>query len=104
MLMDSSVVKAYYSQVQGAVLDGSQGYVFPCSASLPDFGITIGDTGYTAVIPGQDMIYENSGQYCMGGLQWNGGINLSILGDAFLKRQFAVFDAGSLRFGVASKA
>jgi hypothetical protein len=47
ILVDDSVVTSYYSQVQGAQLSGGA-YVYPCSASLPDFGVAIGD--YTAVI------------------------------------------------------
>jgi aspergillopepsin I len=43
MLLDDSVVSAYYAQVKGAKNDATQGgYIFPCSATLPDFSLVIG--------------------------------------------------------------
>lgn len=51
LLVDDSIVSAYYDQVDGAQFDNSQGgYTFPCNADLPDFALGIKD--YHAVIPG----------------------------------------------------
>lgn len=42
LMLDSSVVTAYYKQVKGAKNDSQQGgYTFPCSATLPDFSLII---------------------------------------------------------------
>jgi aspergillopepsin I len=42
LMLDSSVVTAYYKQVKGAKNDPQQGgYTFPCSATLPDFSLII---------------------------------------------------------------
>jgi aspergillopepsin I len=48
MLIDDSIVTAYYKKVSGAKLDNSQGgYTFPCKATLPDFTLTIGGQART---------------------------------------------------------
>jgi aspergillopepsin I len=42
LLVDDSVVSAYYAKVKGAKNDSTQGgYTFPCSATLPDFSLII---------------------------------------------------------------
>jgi len=109
LLLDDDIVEAYYSQVQGAQIDSMQGgYVFPCNAKLPEFGLAIG-TGYTAVLTGEEMVYAeiNTGS-CFGSLQGNGvsqgsQVPVQIIGAALLKQYFAVFDGGNMRFGIAKK-
>ncbi|KAK0317784.1 hypothetical protein LTR82_011303 [Friedmanniomyces endolithicus] len=105
VLLDDDVVSAYYAQVNGASQDQSQGgWVFPCSASLPGFGVAIG-SGYTAMLTGQDVMYESlGGGVCYGGLQSNAGQGVQIFGDVLLRHYFAVFDGGAKRFGLAKKA
>lgn len=106
LLMDDDIVSAYYAQVQGAENDSSQGgYVFPCSASLPDFGLGIGDA--TSTIPGSLMSLGSVGDgsdNCFGGIQSNQGIGLSIYGDVWLKSVLAIFDADNTQLGWAPKA
>ena len=101
LLLDEDIVAAYYKQVQGAQFSYSKGgYVFPCSASLPELGIAIGD--YMATIT--DTVYGRvSEDLCFGGIQRNTGDGMNILGDVFLKQVFAVFDGGNLRLGIAEK-
>lgn len=42
LMVDTSVVTAYYKQVKGAKNDQQQGgYTFPCTATLPDFSLII---------------------------------------------------------------
>jgi hypothetical protein len=54
LLTQDAIVKDYYSGVNGSQLDKNQGgYIFPCSATLPDF--TFGVGSYMAVI-GSDLI------------------------------------------------
>lgn len=51
ILIEDAIVSDYYKSVRGAKYDNRQGgYVFPCSASLPDF--TLGIQSYHAVVPG----------------------------------------------------
>ena len=104
LLMDDSIVDDYYSQVDGAEVDQTQGgYVFPCSADLPDFILGIGNG--QATIPSSLMSLGSvGGSQCFGGLQSNSGIGLSIYGDVFLKAVLAVFDADNKRFGYAPKS
>jgi len=101
LLLDDSVVTAYWSQVAGSKNDASQGgYTFPCNAKLPDFSIVVG--GETRTVPGAYMNYApTTGSTCFGSLQSSAGIGFSIFGDIFLKSQYVVFDAsqGSPRIG-----
>jgi hypothetical protein len=42
LLTDDDVVAAYYAKVKGSQNSSSQGgYIFPCSATLPDFSLII---------------------------------------------------------------
>ena len=55
LLVDDSIVNGYYSQVNGAAYDPSQGGVtFPCDTTLPDLHLALGPS-YTATIPGALM-------------------------------------------------
>lgn len=104
LLLDSTIVTQYYSQVSGAKNDNNAGgYVFSCSTTLPDFSVTI--NGYTATVPGSLLNYGDSGDgSCLGGLQSNSGIGFSIFGDIFLKSQYVVFDSNGPQLGFAAQA
>jgi len=96
LLLPQKVVTAYYGQVSGAEYSSSQaGYVFPCSASLPQFMMEIGDEVIT--IPGSYMLYaptSSSHEHCFGGLQPDTDIGFSIFGDVALKSAFVLFVGG----------
>jgi hypothetical protein len=106
MYVDAAIARAYYSKVSGAENDSQQGgYIFPCSATLPDFSITIG--GVKQVVPGKYMNYQAIGDgTCFGGMQTNDGIGMSIFGDIFLKSKYVVHDmsTGTPRLGFAQQA
>ncbi|CAI7593379.1 unnamed protein product [Penicillium glandicola] len=106
LLVDSSVVTAYYKQVSGATNSNTYGgYVFPCTATLPSFTVTI--NGYNAVVPGDYINYApvtTGSSTCYGGIQSNSGIGFSIFGDIFLKSQYVVFDSDGPQIGFAAQA
>ncbi|KAF3491043.1 aspartic endopeptidase (AP1) [Arthroderma uncinatum] len=105
MLLSDDVVSDYYGQVQGAQNSQQQGgWIFPCSAQLPDFTLSI--SGYNAVVPGEYMNYQSlDGTNCFGGLQSNGGAGVpNIFGDVFLKSQFVVWDTQGPQIGFAPQA
>lgn len=104
MLLPDAAVTAYWNQVPGSSNSASDGgYIFPCSATLPSFSVTI--NGYKAVVPGSYMNYSPaSGSSCFGGIQSNSGIGFSILGDVFLKSQYVVFDSNGPQIGFAAGA
>ncbi|KAI1288831.1 secreted aspartic proteinase precursor [Xylaria venustula] len=94
-MLPTQAVKDYYAAVSGAKVDPFQGgYVFPCSAKLPNFVLGIGDAKIT--IPGKYINYaptDKSGKTCFGGIQSDEDIGFSIIGDVALKAAFVVFDA-----------
>lgn len=106
LFLDDSVVITYYSQVEGAGYDYTQGgYTFACNTTLPD--ITLSINGYDAVIPGKLMNFaatEKGGTICFGGLQSSDGLGKNIFGDPLLKSQFVVFDTNGPRMGFAPQA
>lgn len=105
LLLDAATVLAYYSQVIGATLSPTEGgYVYPCSATLPDFAIAVG-SNYMVELSGSDLTYaEVDSTICFGGIQSNAGAGLQVFGDMLLQRQFVVFDGGNVSLGMAPKA
>ncbi|GME25060.1 Peptidase A1 [Neofusicoccum parvum] len=95
LYLPTAVVSAYYAKVSGSSYSSSYGgYVFPCSATLPDFTLVIG--GEKRTVPGDYVNYAPAtGSTCFGGIQRDTGIGFSIVGDIFLKSQYVVFDASS---------
>ncbi|KAE8154942.1 Aspartic protease pep1 [Aspergillus avenaceus] len=106
IMIDDEIVEAYYEQVPNAENSYSAGgYVFPCDSDLPDFTVQIGE--YSAVVPGKHINYsplQEGGSTCVGGIQSNSGLGLSILGDVFLKSQYVVFDSEGPKLGFAAQA
>lgn len=105
LMVDENVAEAYYSQIQGAQMDQSAGgYVYPCDAQVPSFGVQIGKGGFMAHLNGSDIEYARIGRNtCFGGVQGNGGQGLQIYGAVLLKQYFAVFNFGDETFGIAQK-
>ncbi|KAK4545226.1 hypothetical protein LTR36_003405 [Oleoguttula mirabilis] len=107
LYLPTATVTAYYKQVTGAAYNSAQGgYIFSCSATLPNFNVNIGGAVYT--VPGSYINYapiNTAGTQCFGGIQANTGIGFSIFGDIFLKSVFAVFDetTSSPRLGFAEQ-
>ncbi len=106
ILVDDSVVAAYYSEVEGAAYDNTQGgYTFACNVVLPD--ITFCISGYNAVVAGRLINMgptDATGISCFGGLQSSDGFGKNIFGDLLLKSQFVVFDSNGPRMGFAPQA
>ncbi|KAF9695362.1 hypothetical protein EKO04_006446 [Ascochyta lentis] len=106
--IDAAIARAYYSKVTGARVDNTQGgYVFPCSATLPNFSITVG--GVAQVVPGKFINYapiSSGSSTCFGGIQSNEGLGINIFGDIFLKSKYVVHDVstGTPRLGFAQQA
>lgn len=81
------------------------GFTFPCTTSLPEFTVQIGS--YKAVVPSEYIKYapiRPGSSTCFGGIQTNGGLPFSILGDIFLKSQYVVFDSMGPQLGFAPQA
>jgi len=112
MLLPSAIVSNYYASVAGSSLSSTAGgYVFPCDATLPDFGVVIKGTTFTvpgAIIAnggGTGSQDANGNDLCMGNLQVAGGADATaLLGDAFLTSVYVVYDVGKTRVGFAAKS
>ncbi|KAM0463393.1 hypothetical protein ACHAPV_001938 [Trichoderma viride] len=103
LLLDDTIVDAYYAQVGSAQYDDSQeGYTFDCSENLPSFSFAVGSS--TITVPGSLINFAPvSGNTCFGGLQSDDGIGISIFGDVAIKAALVVFDLGNKRLGWAQK-
>lgn len=103
LLLPDDVVSAYWYTVAGAAFDADWAAIlFPCTATLPDFTFGIGL--YKAVVPGRYLNYGKADETrCYGGLQTQGDVGFGILGDIALKAQYAIFDQGNMKVGLANK-
>lgn len=104
VLVDPHVVAAYYAQISGAQNDDSVGgYVYPCNADIPAFGMGIGD--FMAMVPSASVTFaEVDSSTCFGGIQSNGGSGLQIYGDVMFENNFVVFNGGNVSLSIAAKA
>lgn len=106
ILMDDTMVKAYYAKITGAYYDSSYAaYLFPCSSTKQDFALYT--NGYKIKVPASYMSYAQvSNTYCYGSLQSSSGLSVNIFGSMGLKSQYVVFSkAGSSpTLGFAAKA
>lgn len=107
IMLPEDVVREYYARIAGSDNNPAVGgWVFDCSSDLPDLLLAL-DDHYTAVVPGSLLNYSplgGPGNLCYGSLQGQGSLDTSVLGDPFLKSQYAVFDAGGMRMGFAPQA
>ncbi|KAL4919565.1 aspartic peptidase domain-containing protein [Aspergillus aurantiobrunneus] len=111
MLLDQIVVDSYYEKVHGAQFAASaSGYIYPCSAELPNLSIAVGP-GHLATVPGSLINFSEVGTntttgeaVCYGGIQSNQGLDMQILGDTFLKAFYVVFDLRGPSIGVGVPA
>lgn len=61
MLLEQTVVDEYYAQVQGAqYATSASGYIYPCSAELPNLSIAIGPQ-HLATVPGNLINFSEVG-------------------------------------------
>lgn len=107
LYLPTAVVKAYYAKVTGATNSASYGgYVFSCSATLPDFYLTL--NGVKLRLPGKYINYspvQTGSSTCFGGIQVNTDVGFSIFGDIFLKSKYVVHEQGTTpRIGFADQA
>ncbi|TKW56049.1 Aspartic protease pep1 [Colletotrichum tanaceti] len=106
VLVSDEVCEALYDRIPGSRYeDEHQGYVFPASTTtkdLPEFKIAVG--GKEFVVQKEDMKFAPAGDgFWYGGVQSRGSNAFDILGGAFLKSIYAIWDRGNTRFGCVPK-
>lgn len=114
ILIDEDAVRDYYAQIPGSWHgEWELLYRLPCNATPPDLTISVfhgSETQFDAVVPGE---YVNLGKkdvgpgprdLCFGAIQWDRGAVQSVLGTAFLKGRYTVFDLEEGRLGFADLA
>lgn len=105
-LVSDRLCEAIYGAVPGAVFDARQhGWVFPVDTpvnALPRVTLAVGDQQFE--IQREDFGFAGCGggmQY--GGIQSRGDSEFDILGHAWLKGVYVVFDQGRKRLGVVQR-
>lgn len=83
-------------------------YMFPCDFTndLPDVLFKLPGSDHVIRIPGRYLNYgplERDPTLCWGGLQSARGMDVTVLGDVFLKAVFVAFDVEQNRIGLANK-
>ncbi len=105
MLLPPDLAAKYWEQVPSASNSYEYyGWVFPCddNTTLPDFDFGFSN-GFRGTVPGRYLNYDNvSEALCYGGIQ-EGPDEFSILGDAWLKTMYVVFDVDNAQVGLANK-
>lgn len=103
MLLPTDSAKAFNSQWQpAATYNRSTGWVVPCNAKAPKFGVKIG--GVMLWIDSEDLMTPHEpgmpGNLCASAVQQSSFPGSEIMGSSFLKNVVAVFDVGGaeLRF------
>lgn len=110
ILIEPDAVSAYYAQVPGSHSQSDPntcgkfcGYRFPCNASLPDLGLSLGPT-YIAKIPAGDLIFAwLEDGVCFGSVQSKGGRSFQTYGAMFFSSQYVVFDGKTNVVHIAPK-
>lgn len=95
LLAPASIVHTYYANMKNSTRDKTSGLIaFPCSefSNLPDLHVSIKGTVLTMPkhLGNAGEVHEPPG-YCLGALQVGFGDTV-ILGSAFLRSQFVVFN------------
>jgi hypothetical protein len=105
-LIDDQALKHIYKQIPGAKLDRKQGWIYPANTTLKQLPvITIDVGGKQFVIQKEDIGFAKvDADWVYGSFQSRGPkMHFDILGDAFLKSIYAIFDQGKSRFGAVQR-
>ncbi|KAJ2903731.1 hypothetical protein MKZ38_009469 [Zalerion maritima] len=105
-LVSDDVCEKLYAAIPGAKYNSQQqGWTFPTAVTadqLPDFAVAVGDKEF--VVQKEDLAFAPVGDGTWyGGVQSRGDNPFDILGDAFLKSVYAIWDQGNARLGCTAK-
>lgn len=103
ILGPADAVAAAYEAVDGAKDNSDGTYTVPCNAS---FATTIALGGKTFTLSSDTLVLHQENNTCVGALATDGDATRShwVLGDAFLRNVYTVFDFGKARVGFAELA
>ena len=106
MLLPTDIAKAFNAQWSPpATLDRNAGWVVPCNAKAPKFGVKIG--GVMLWVDSEDLMTPHEpgvpGNLCTSAVQSASFPGSGMLGSTFLKSVVAVFDVGGAELRFASR-
>jgi hypothetical protein len=110
ILLDDATLKAIYTPLGGyfnaTLNNGTGGWVFPSTATLPAVTLPMGTTNVT--LQSSDLTFSDAGGgLTYGSLQSRGEIGYDVFGDVWLNNVYAIFDMTDLtvpRIGVVSRS
>ncbi|KAF9985118.1 hypothetical protein BGZ75_003353 [Mortierella antarctica] len=103
IIVSDDAATAIHSTIQGSTQDPQNGWLVPCSVkdSSDNISFTMSGTAFNVAVA--DLAFEDVGDgsgNCVSGVQ--GGQDLWILGDVFIKNNYCVFEqSDSPRIGIA---
>ncbi|CAG8502642.1 516_t:CDS:2 [Paraglomus brasilianum] len=100
ILAPSAIADQINTSFGGVFSSQAQAYILPCNAAPPDLTFTFGTATFT--VPGADLVIQQQGQ-CESAIipgDLGGGLSF-LLGDTFLKNNYAYFDMDGSAIGLA---
>ncbi|CAG8662732.1 7951_t:CDS:2, partial [Paraglomus occultum] len=99
ILARTTIADQINTALGGVFSSAAQAYLIPCDATLPDMTFTFGAASFT--IPGPDLIFQEGKECVSVIIPGDLGDVSFLLGDTFLKNNYAYFNMDESTIGLA---